>query len=211
MSLQSVGDIHLHILVSRKLNMSPVVRQMHFSGSKRSSSTNRDKILLRLSLLRLTYNILYEMIMHKNAEKVLHIPFFYQILFRLNSLMSSLYHFQIYFAIMKINFAIMKIDFALMKINFALMKINFALMKINFALMKINFALMKINFALMKINFALMKINFALMKIDFALMKINFAIIKIDFAKMKINIALIEIYQLYTNENLFIIQKKSRQ
>ena len=96
---------------------------------------------------------------------------------------NKLYHFQIYFA---------------------KVKINFALMKINFALMKINFALMKINFALMKINFALMKINFALMKIDFALMKIN-------FAKMKTNFALIEICQLYTNENLLIIQKRARQ
>ena len=42
-------------------------------------------------------------------------------------------------------------------------------------------------------------------------MKIDFAIIKIDFAKMKINFALIEIYQLYTNENLLIIQKRARQ
>ena len=63
---------------------------------------------------------------------------------------------------------------------------------------------MKINFALMKINFALIKINFALMKINFALMKINFAIIKIDFALMKINFALIEIYQLYTNRDVYI-------
>ena len=67
---------------------------------------------------------------------------------------------------------------------------------------------MKINFALMKIDFALMKINFALMKINFALMKINFALMKINFAKMKNNFALIEICQLYTNENLLIIQKK---
>ena len=52
-----------------------------------------------------------------------------------------LYHFQIYFAKVKINFALMKINFA----SFALMKINFA----SFALMKINFALMKINFAKM--------------------------------------------------------------
>ena len=42
-------------------------------------------------------------------------------------------------------------------------------------------------------------------------MKINFAIIKIDLAKMKINVALIEIYQLYTNENLLITQKRARQ
>ena len=109
----------------------------------------------------------------------------------------KLYHFQIYFA--------------KVKINFALMKINFALMKINFALMKINFALMKINFALMKINFALMKINFALMEFNFALMKINFALTKINFAKMKTNFALIEICQLYTNENLLTIQKRARQ
>ena len=121
------------------------------------------------------------------------------------------YHFQIYFAKVKINFSLMKINFALMKINFATMKINFALMKINFAPMKINFAPMKINFAPMKINFALMKINFALMKIDFALMKINFALMKINFAKMKSNFALIEICHLYTNENLLIIQKRARQ
>ena len=68
---------------------------------------------------------------------------------------------------------------------------------------------MKINFATMKINFAIMKINFAIMQIDFALMKIDFAIMKINFAKMKTNFALIEICQLYTNENLLIIQKKS--
>ena len=54
-----------------------------------------------------------------------------------------------------------------------------------------------------------MKINFALMKINFALMKINFALMKINFAKMKTNFALIEICQLYPNENLLIIQKKS--
>ena len=64
----------------------------------------------------------------------------------------ALYHFQIYFAIMKINFALLKINFARMKVNFALMKINFAIMKINFAIMKINFAIMKINFHNYKID-----------------------------------------------------------
>ena len=42
-------------------------------------------------------------------------------------------------------------------------------------------------------------------------MKINFAKMKINFAKMKTNFALIEICQLYTNENLLIIQKRKRQ
>ena len=68
----------------------------------------------------------------------------------------------------------------------------------------------QIYFAKVKINFALMKINFTIMKIDFALMKINFAIMKINFAKIKTNFALIEIFQLYTNENLLIIQKRAR-